>query len=262
PAKPVRVSSFGSLYHFRKGQKPAAAGDATKCMSCPAEKDCAYSAKKIYYDAIKRGHTGWPVEILTDGAPTVETVKEALDNSSYGSCVYELPNDVCDNQIVNIMFDNSATVSFTMVAFTEAICDRQVRLHFTNGEILGDMNKFTVTDFRKTDKRTQLVHPKNEGGHHGGGDTGLARAFVEAVRTGDQTALGTDIAEVVKSHVTVFAAEQSRLAGGQVVQVGEFEQKARAEALKDGKVKDVFAADSDEVISEQGTAKVQVEVTV
>ena len=46
PAKPVRVSSFGSLYHFRREQKPPAAGDATKCLSCPAEKDCAYSAKK------------------------------------------------------------------------------------------------------------------------------------------------------------------------------------------------------------------------
>ena len=78
---------------------------------------------------------------MTDGTPTVEGVKETLDNTSYGSCVYELPNDVCDNQVVNIMFDNDTTVSFTMVAFTEAICDRQLRMHFTHGEIIGDMTK-------------------------------------------------------------------------------------------------------------------------
>ncbi|KAI5894011.1 NAD(P)-binding protein [Schizophyllum commune H4-8] len=263
PAKPVRVSSFGSLYHFRREQKPPAAGDATKCLSCPAEKDCAYSAKKIYYDAIKRGHTAWPVEVLTDGTPTVEGVKETLDNTSYGSCVYELPNDVCDNQVVNIMFDNDTTVSFTMVAFTEAICDRQLRMHFTHGEIIGDMTKFTVTDFRKTEKRTRSVHPKSEGGGHGGGDTGLARTFVEAVRTGDQRVLGTDIKEVTKSHVTVFAAEQSRLMGGQVVLVEEFEKKAREEALKSGKIEDVFSTEGkEEGIPRHGMAKVHVEVTV
>ena len=39
------------------------------------------------------------------------------------------------------MFDNDTTVSFTMVAFTEAICDRQLRMHFTHGEIIGDMTK-------------------------------------------------------------------------------------------------------------------------
>ncbi|TRM68237.1 hypothetical protein BD626DRAFT_394252 [Schizophyllum amplum] len=263
PAKPVRVSSFGSLYHFRKEQKPPAAGDATKCFNCPAEKDCAYSAKKIYYDQIKRGYTAWPVAVLTDGTPTVDTVKETLDNTSYGSCVYELPNDVCDNQVVNIMFDNDTTVSFTMVAFTEAICDRQVHMHFTHGEIIGDMTKFTVTDFRKTDKRTRSVQPKSEGGGHGGGDSGLARTFVEAVRTGDQRVLGTDIAEVTKSHVTVFAAEQSRILGGQVVLVEDFETKARVEALKAGKIEDVFStSELKEAVPEPGSARVHVEVTV
>lgn len=46
PAAPTRVSSFGSLKHFRKSAKPAAAGSAMRCLACPMEKDCAYSAKK------------------------------------------------------------------------------------------------------------------------------------------------------------------------------------------------------------------------
>src|SRR5882762_5304484 len=46
PNTPSRVSSFGSLQHFRKSAKPAIAGDATRCLDCPMEKDCAYSAKK------------------------------------------------------------------------------------------------------------------------------------------------------------------------------------------------------------------------
>lgn len=46
PSTPTRVSSFGSLQHFRKSAKPAGAGSATKCLDCPMEKGCAYSAKK------------------------------------------------------------------------------------------------------------------------------------------------------------------------------------------------------------------------
>lgn len=44
--KPSRVSSFGSLRHFRKQAKPQEAGAATRCFDCPIEQDCAYSAKK------------------------------------------------------------------------------------------------------------------------------------------------------------------------------------------------------------------------
>ncbi|KAJ7179269.1 hypothetical protein C8R46DRAFT_1073188 [Mycena filopes] len=224
PSTPSRVSSFGSLQHFRKSSKPVEAGAATRCLDCPMEKDCAYSAKKIYLDAVSRGNTGWPVSPLVDGLPDIENVTHALRTGPYGQCVYESPNDVCDQQVVNFEFSDGATASFTMIAYTSLICDRQVRLHFTNGEIVGDMRTFTVTDFR-TGKRSTVV-PRDEGGGHGGGDLGLIRAFVEAVRTQRQEALGTTIGEVVKSHMTVFAAETSRREG-RVVDCVEFERSVR-----------------------------------
>lgn len=111
-----------------------------------------------------------------------------------------------------------------MVAYTDLICERQTRLHFTHGELVGDMSTFTVTDFRT--RRTTVHRPKLEGGGHGGGDLGLIRAFVEAVRTGDQSVLGTDVSDVLKSHLTVFAAEHSRKEGI-VVDCVEFEKKAK-----------------------------------
>ncbi|KAJ7507653.1 hypothetical protein B0H11DRAFT_1967935 [Mycena galericulata] len=224
PSVPARVSSFGSLQHFRKSSKPASAGSATRCLDCPIEKECAYSAKKIYLDSVSRGNTGFPVAPLVDGLPDIENVTHALRAGPYGQCVYESPNDVCDHQVVNLEFSDGATASFTMVAYTSLICDRQVRLHFTNGEIVGDMRTFTVHDFR-TGKRTTSV-PRDEGGGHGGGDLGLIRAFVEAVRTGRQDALGTTLEEVVKSHMTVFAAEMSRREG-RVVDCVEFERTVR-----------------------------------
>lgn len=111
-----------------------------------------------------------------------------------------------------------------MVAFTDAICDRKTHLHFTHGELIGDMKTFTVTDFRT--RRTTTHHPKLEGGGHGGGDLGLIKTFIEAVRTGRQEILGTDVSEVLKSHLTVFAAEQSRREG-KVVDCAAFEKAAR-----------------------------------
>jgi predicted dehydrogenase len=131
---------------------------------------------------------------------------------------------VCDNQVVNIEFSNGATVSFTMVAQTELICERQTRMHFTHGEIVGDMTTFTVTDFATNKKRR--INPPVEGGSHGGGDRGLALTFVDAVQEGKQELLGTDVTEVLASHLTVFAAEKSRVEG-KVINIQEFEQVER-----------------------------------
>lgn len=226
PAIPTRVSSFGSLQHFRKGKKPLAAGTATRCLECSVEQDCPYSAKKVYLEPVSRGNTHWPASTIVDGVPDIESITDALHNGPYGQCVYESDNDVCDHQVVNIEYSSGATVSFTMVAYTSLICERQTRLHFTHGEIVGDMNNFTVTDFRTGHKTTH--HPKNEGGGHGGGDLGLMRTFVEAVRTNNQELLGTDVSEVLKSHLTVFAAEASRREGT-VIDCAKFEKAIRAE---------------------------------
>ncbi|KAH9062177.1 streptomycin biosynthesis protein StrI [Lactarius vividus] len=225
PDTPVHVSSFGGLQHFRKSNKPAEARDATRCLDCTYEAQCPYSAKKVYLDRVASGEVGWPVSPLVDGIPDIENITNALQNGPYGKCVYEGDNDVCDNQVVNIQYASGATVSFTMIAYTTLICQRQTRLHFTHGEIIGDSNSFTVTDFR-TD-RTTVHRPVSEGGGHGGGDLGLMRTFVEAVRTRQQGLLGTDVTDVLKSHLTVFAAEHSRKTKT-VINCVEFENAARS----------------------------------
>ncbi|PSR71822.1 hypothetical protein PHLCEN_2v12323 [Hermanssonia centrifuga] len=98
PWTPTRVSSFGSLQHFRKASKPAAVGSATRCLECPMEHECAYSAKRIYLESVQQGIT-WPASTIIDGIPDIENVTAALRNGPYGQCVYESDNDVCDNQV-------------------------------------------------------------------------------------------------------------------------------------------------------------------
>ena len=53
----------------------------------------------VYLDRIRAGHTSWPVSPLVDGIPDIENVTDALVKGRYGQCVYELDNDVCDNQV-------------------------------------------------------------------------------------------------------------------------------------------------------------------
>lgn len=51
---PVKVQSFGSIGHFKKSKKPEEAGDATRCLECPYESQCVWSAKKIYVEPLSQ----------------------------------------------------------------------------------------------------------------------------------------------------------------------------------------------------------------
>ncbi|BEI92123.1 uncharacterized protein CcaverHIS019_0409430 [Cutaneotrichosporon cavernicola] len=207
-AKPVRVSSFGNLFNFKPSKKPTKAGDATRCLECPAEPECVWSAKRIYYDPVeKQGKKGWASVFVDDVTP--ENVKAALKDGPYGRCVFEAGNDVVDHQVVNIEYEGGTTANMTMSAFTESECNRQTYIQGTLGELVGDMRTFTVFDFR-TRQRTSHSPKQTEEGGHGGGDAGLSMAFVDAVVQRKQECLGITPDDVLNSHLIVFAAEKAR----------------------------------------------------
>ncbi|KAJ3299176.1 hypothetical protein HK104_009780 [Borealophlyctis nickersoniae] len=200
-------------------QKPVEAGDATRCIDCTYERDCPYSAPKLYLDQTRRDERGWPATVICDGVePDIESINEGLRTGPYGMCVYEAPNDVCDHQVVNIEFEGGRTASFTMVAFTDLVCERQTRIHGTRGEIIGDSHTITISDF--STKNKTVVKPAGEvegiigsSGGHGGGDYGLMHAFVQAVKYGDESFVGCTPREALLSHALVFAAEEARKSG-------------------------------------------------
>ncbi|ESO85221.1 hypothetical protein LOTGIDRAFT_130783 [Lottia gigantea] len=143
------VSSFGHLSHFTRENKPKDA--AERCMDCPAhvENNCAYSAKRIYLDMVKSGHTGWPVNVVSD-IPDIENLTKALKTGPYGKCVYQNDNDVMSQQVVNFQFTGGATATLTMIAFTKGICARATNIYGTKGELKFDdakSNEIHVFDF-------------------------------------------------------------------------------------------------------------------
>ncbi|MBB5134462.1 putative dehydrogenase [Thermocatellispora tengchongensis] len=209
---PVKVSSFGNLTHFRASERPEGAAD--RCVDCPLEPSCPYSAKRLYLDCLADpGRHFWPLGAVTE-ARTEEGVLEALRTGPYGRCVYACDNDVVDHQVVNMEFPDGATCSFTMSAFTP-MAHRQTRLLGTHGFIEGDGEKLRVVDFRTGEEEIvpgQAPGPSAADGH-GGGDQGLVAAFLTAVASGDPALLPTDAAESLATHRVVWAAERARTTG-------------------------------------------------
>ncbi len=210
-----QIQSFGSLIHFRPENAPAGAGK--RCMECPAEIEshCPYSAMKIYLrDRYDKGRRLWPLDVLTPDV-TAENLLAAIKTGPYGRCVYACDNDVVDNQVVNLFFDNGTTASMTMTAFTEH-SGRLTRIFGTKGSIDTDSEIIRITDFA-TDQ-TQVINTgvENDGGilsGHGGGDLALMERFVRAVATNDPSLILSGTDDTLESHLMVFAAEKSRHTG-------------------------------------------------
>ncbi|PKX92206.1 Gfo/Idh/MocA family protein [Aspergillus novofumigatus IBT 16806] len=268
---PRSITSTGTLTQFRRARKPPAAGAAaTNCLSCPAERECIYSAVRIYRDLhLSQGETGWPVKIVV---PDIEDVlrsspadkaraageahllarlredysREEMSDEEiarrpwYGRCVFEADNNVCDDQVVTITWDDededespvvngegqqgrrAKTAVFHMIAPTEKQCERRGRVYGTRGEIAYDSRTISIYDFATRSTTTIEVpkQPPEEEEAHGGGDYGLARSFVRAVDAVENEGwdvqraqthfVGCTLEEAVRSHAVVFAAEEAR----------------------------------------------------
>ena len=216
----AEIQSFGSLEHFRPERQPEGAAD--RCTECPAgiEVTCPYSALKHYLrDRIFKGIKGWPTDVITDDL-TTEGVLKALKTGPYGRCVYKCDNDVVDNQVVNMRFDDGCTAQMTMTAFSDD--GRVTRIFGTEGTLTGDGQKITIHRYINSDPHnhnndevldTEILNDGGINSGHGGGDGGIVDAFVYALESGDTSAIlsGTDV--TLESHLMTFAAEDSRKQG-------------------------------------------------
>ncbi|KAK8013927.1 oxidoreductase YjmC [Apiospora arundinis] len=260
PHLPSTVSSSGSLQFYKRSRKPKAAGNATNCLSCPIEKDCMYSSKSIYvgprHMGLETGNIRWPISIVTPDIESFDetkrkdvlmsalaedydesTPKEDVDKRNwFGRCVFESDNDVCDEQVVTMTWEEeplgagpatdaeslqgrgSKQATFHMIAQTKKQCERYSYIYGTEGEIYADSRVITVEDFRTGE--TTAHNTKLESLGHGGGDVGLTRQFVLAVdrvknhgwpaEKAQAEYIGCTLEEVIRSHAMVFAAEEAR----------------------------------------------------
>jgi predicted dehydrogenase len=196
------VHCFGNLRWFTNANAPK--GSTERCTDgCQVEGSCPYSAIQIYHRDRKRLYV---FDLPEDKSDWDEIILEKLKTTDYGRCVYKMDNDQPDHLTVNMLFENGVTAAFSMEAHV-SYEGRRTRIMGSKGDIVGDMETFTMTDFKTRNQTTWSL--KTDA--HGGGDFGLVRDWVQAVAQQDKKLLSSTIEVSVESHLVAFAAERSRL---------------------------------------------------
>ena len=212
-----RVSSFGSLRHFKPEFAPE--GATQRCTDgCPAADTCPYNAERFYLGKVREGNTGWPVNILTTQHDEAG-VLQALRTGPYGRCVYRCGADVVDHQVVNLLLEDGVTVSFSMCGFSK-YNQRDIRIMGTHGEIVGDLGAgiIRVLPFVGEEEQIDMRTLTDDFSGHAGGDARMLEEFLDlllGISEGSPSL--TTVQRSLESHLVALAGEMSRKRGGEVI---------------------------------------------
>ncbi|NVM53835.1 MAG: Gfo/Idh/MocA family oxidoreductase [Candidatus Helarchaeota archaeon] len=194
---PKKISSFGSLTHYKADQAPP---DAPKrCLDgCPHSETCFHYAPFLYIDIVPLLRVGcesdrrlikffsklamnhkttikalskiipllkrvvdfrdWPVSVITDDLSYEGKIK-ALKEGPWGRCVYHCDNNQPDHMIVGIEFENGVTANLTVHGHS-AVEGRSIRVDGTKGTLIGDFlgSGERLWFYDKLSGRRELVH--------------------------------------------------------------------------------------------------------
>ena len=220
--KARRVASFGSLKHFKKENCPA--GAPQFCLEgCKHYERCPYHVLKLYFEADTDPAYLRQMGVIRDK----DHLRELLLKNRFGKCVFQTDNDVVDNQTVQIEFEDDIHVSFTMCGHN-SIERRMTKISLTNGEIGFDTSGDTITAFTFEPLREERIKPAGMLGSHGGGDRLIMDGFVAAIQSKGAAPMLTSVDMSLDSHLLAFAAEQSRVEQGKVIDIRAFEESVRS----------------------------------
>jgi len=215
-----KIYSIGDLSWFKPQNAPD--GAAERCLYCKYADNCAYSAKLKYITWWKEAGCPqcWPYSVLSVQPLTEEVVTDALKNGPYGRCVFACDNNVADNQLVQMEFENGVRATFNVTAFTKYL-GRKTTFYFSGGVLAYDEGANTIIEMPFVGN--DVVHEYNASDEfgHGGGDLGLVNALYSAL-TDKNASVDTSLDNSIESHLMAIATEQSRLAGGRAVEMKEF----------------------------------------
>ncbi len=209
----ARLSSVGTLRHFRPDQAPHPDVPLRCLDGCPVEAECPFSAPGIYLENRPRypEASGWPRSALADGDLSQEAIRRALVGGPYGRCVYRCDNDVVDHQIVTMETEAGTSVALFMHGHSHQE-GRTMRYDGTRatleGRFVHQAQEIRIHDHLTGE--TEVIRPPTTAGGHGGGDEGLMAAFLRTLRGGEPVPL-TGARASLESHLLAFAAEQARL---------------------------------------------------
>lgn len=204
------ISSFGSLSFYNKNNRPEYATE--KCADC-VDTNCQYNSLEfiMQYPGAMNAPKG-----------TREEVIEYLNQpkNTFGNCIFNCDNDVCDRQVVNMLFGGGVIANLLVHGFKAPRTDRTTKIYGTKGAIEGSIHSgiFTVTVFGEepyvVDVNKEIIDES-----HLGGDAKLCFDYID-YKNGKERPLGlSTIEDSIYSHLLAFAAEKSRKKNGKVLGV-------------------------------------------
>lgn len=148
----------------------------------------------------------------------------ALREGPYGRCVYACGADVVDHQVVNLELEDGVTISFSMCGFSK-YNQRFIRIMGTHGEIVGtpEENTIRVMPFVGEEEVIDVRTLTNDFSGHMGGDARMLEEYMDllmGVSEGSESL--TSVQSSLESHLVALAGEESRLRGGEVIEMDTF----------------------------------------
>lgn len=211
----IKVGSFGSSSHMNSESFKLNMGE--NCFRCSVEEKCSYSAKKIYLE--NKNNRNYAVHIN----PTEENLLNILHEGPYGRCIYRCDNNVVDNMVNILNFENGVNVSLNISAFTKE-SNINIKLLFSNGEIEGDLleKKITIKKFNEKENKTIDLSGINIVEE---AQIKLINDFIVSISNSDCKLNKSDVKSTIESHIIAFALEYSRISE-ELVYVKDFYENA------------------------------------
>ena len=176
------VYSRGALTVFRSSHAPD--GATERCIDCPLERECRYSAVDLY---LRRGEwtSGFDVP---EGQTLADVIETELREGRYGRCVYHCDNDVYDNQTVNAVLDSGVRITMHLEG-TSMQEGRSTQIIGERGMLLADGGRVSLMlDGMVTAQVENDFSALNDAPLHAGADAALLQDFFESIAEGREPA--------------------------------------------------------------------------
>lgn len=193
-----QVQSAGSLEWYKPENAPA--GSTDRCITCPIEPGCSYSALDMY---LRRGvwTNNFPVP---EGKTKQKVLQEEVEKGRFGRCAFRCDNNVADRQLVTLTATDGILLTIEMNALTRRE-GRKTVFTGTEGELISDESSLEVRDRQGNLVQSYDFSQDASLPFHCNADLALVEDFVQALKDPSRQPAIT-LEDALESHRICFQA--------------------------------------------------------
>ncbi len=201
-------SSTGSLSRYCAESAPE--GAAYRCVDCPLEKGCRYSAVDLY-----RRRREWIGNFRAGNAGTLDgTIERELDSGRFGRCVFHCDNDVLDYQEAELVLPGGIRLSIELDGISDGD-GRETVIEFWKGRLIARDSSIHICfagsgnapdgcgQWKTEDYSGVCAQPL-----HAGADLAIMQDFCHAIRTGSR--MQCSLLDALPGSLACLAVEERR----------------------------------------------------